>query len=1180
VWELAKDKSINSGIFHQLIRRYEIQQARKQNVPDGWYPDDHIGGFFEHYRDYLAQSQTPQELDMRKIYVIQWINYQRKMEKVGTMKNFLAGMVSLFRDPINFGIGALTGGIGGMVSGGLLRAGAGRATSLLLTGAAEGATFDIASTTMKRAIDTQVQGEEFRILESAMFGGVMGVGGSIISDAARFSHFKRSYPKAHANFSLYRATDTIKDTIYRNPPKGATAATQLDMLQELRTQTSKFVNGTLDSHKFRYFDIAGEVDKVGAIARYMEAPVVKGLSNAVDGMGRLFSNHMRLLGSELDGYRVAAMKIWNTPTREEPLMARVGNELPLDHQITIANAISEKNIHRTMNQGIKVARGEGISKQEFNNRLFDALNDNTSYALETSTAVKAAADGIRQTITSSAEKLHAVGGFEYQQAVRDRMLDTARWVHGKMKNIPSGDTATMDALKNSLKIAEEEYSFAMSPASLRVAQEKMGGYFPRRLDGTKVQMDRKGAEDALYQSYITGEGSHIRKKIMEKHGEIMQSITATTPTEIWQQYKEELRKRGWDVFRSPGDDAMSIDPTALVFSDAFYADARNLAKDRATDAIQGAIGYNQPYSSRRVKLRRAEEAVLEEPKLDFRASAKSRTHHDDYATIRPYLVDDVSELANTYTKQMNSDAAMVRLFGDTHAKRLQAEIAAEYNDNLRAIGISPLSEKQKLRNTTRLMRDYNLSAEAMETAINNLKGFTGIDWSSMRESTIARSLLRIGANWNVARYLGDSIFAQLQDQANVALHLNGWRTLGQTMENFTKTLLSKDFRKMLYNEHINDFGVGCEIFSRSQRADSLISSARQCDPLGTLDMLTEKAARASMAASGTKYLDAFTQCNTSYITGCELKRMAETFASGKRLKPYQLRLAQEYSIGSNDLAILNDQFKKFSEVSDGMTFINVSRWDNKAAKDIVTHVLHDSATNATMVPGAKLPAIFNTPMGKIMFQFKRFATSTYDRMFLESLRQGRPAIANTVAMCLLLDATGKICKNFGKPYAKYRDTITDKPRKLTPAEMVFKAIEESVTTTDWTSWAFDPTGIMASIIHPQWGNEFGGTYSSLVRDLGIGTTSIFKKVNGDPISDREARSLIRLLPLQNHMIFRAAVAMWPDDNPPLPYPAERHLGRSRDEHHANQLGKISRKTKRSKSSNIQKNYSTKGLTNE
>jgi hypothetical protein len=47
---------------------------------------------------------------------------------------------------------------------------------------------------------------------------------------------------------------------------------------------------------------------------------------------------------------------------------------------------------------------------------------------------------------------------------------------------------------------------------------------------------------------------------MEKHGEIMEPIMATTPKEIWQQYKEELREGRWDVFRPPGDDGMPIDP--------------------------------------------------------------------------------------------------------------------------------------------------------------------------------------------------------------------------------------------------------------------------------------------------------------------------------------------------------------------------------------------------------------------------------------------------------------------------------------------------------------------------------------------------------------------------------------------------------------------------------------------
>jgi hypothetical protein len=65
----------------------------------------------------------------------------------------------------------------------------------------------------------------------------------------------------------------------------------------------------------------------------------------------------------------------------------------------------------------------------------------------------------------------------------------------------------------------------------------------------------------------------------------------------------------------------------------------------------------------------------------------------------------------------------------------------------------------------------------------------------MGEGNITKSLIRIRSNWNVARYLGDSIFSQLQDQANVALHLNGWRTMSKSLEKFIKLLILKTFEK-------------------------------------------------------------------------------------------------------------------------------------------------------------------------------------------------------------------------------------------------------------------------------------------------------------------------------------------------------------------------------------------------
>jgi hypothetical protein len=137
------------------------------------------------------------------------------------------------------------------------------------------------------------------------------------------------------------------------------------MLRELRTQTSKFFDGSLDTHKIQYFDISKEVDKVDTIVRRMEAPLVKRIANGMDAMGKVFSNHLRLLGGKLSGFRVADEKIWNTFTKEDALTAQMGVEYRLEHQVTISNAFSEKTISQSLKNGTNGTKKEGISKQNF-----------------------------------------------------------------------------------------------------------------------------------------------------------------------------------------------------------------------------------------------------------------------------------------------------------------------------------------------------------------------------------------------------------------------------------------------------------------------------------------------------------------------------------------------------------------------------------------------------------------------------------------------------------------------------------------------------------------------------------------------------------------------------------------------------------------------------------------------
>jgi hypothetical protein len=128
-----------------------------------------------------------------------------------------------------------------------------------------------------------------------------------------------------------------------------------------------------------------------------------------------------------------------------------------------------------------------------------------------------------------------------------------------------------------------------------------------------------------------------------------------------------------------------------------------------------------------------------------------------------------------------------------------------------------------VKDTAALQKDMEASIQAMETSINHAKGFRGVDWSNIGEWTATQRVLGTIANWNVARFLSDSVFAQLQDQANVALRLDGAHTLAQSLVNFVR-LAQPSFRREL-GQLIRDYGVGAELFMGGLREETLVTVA-------------------------------------------------------------------------------------------------------------------------------------------------------------------------------------------------------------------------------------------------------------------------------------------------------------------------------------------------------------------
>jgi hypothetical protein len=1005
----------------------------------------------------------------------------------------------------------------------------GRVSSSLIHGAAVGSLFDVATTATKRVLASDIDNPEYHIISSALFGGSVGALGGVLSESAGLARFKLSHgDHGVADYKVFQKMDMAQRKLWSGGFGNLTAKEQLTYSSSLGEQVDAYLAGTLDASKYRRFAIdlsSGSQDaKVTALGKFLGTPINLG-AKAINWMKGKFSNQLLLLTSDLDTLRVAGMKIFPTSTYENRLAAAVGNNEPLVTTVARQNAQSEQKIFTAFKDGWQSVKNDGISKDTYNDRLFHALSSKATYDNETSSAIRGAADAIRTTMDDAARELHGVGGFQWQKDARDAYYSTRDHVAAMVKKLRPEDTESTKVLERSLSLATENYRHSLSPASLQDAAERMGGYFPRHVDGGKVQADRKGAVRALAESHVKSKGDWVRSQLAKDHVELLKNVTAGDPGEAWDQYLAQLKVRGWDIFSRP--ESGTIDPATLPYSQKFLDDAAALGEVRASDAVEGALGTSHGYSPRRVKMRNALDRSLEDPETMPRGSAKSRTYHDDFDTIKEYLDNDVTSLSKKYVNQMYSDAAMIRIFGDEHGTQFTKKVVAEYDARVREIAASGKSQKEILRATAALRKDVESGLRAMETAINHVKGFTGVDWSSVGEGTIGQRIIGVMSNWNVARYLSDSMFSQFQDQANVALRMDGWKTFGQSLGNLARGMIQPGLRKEFVT-HIQDFGIGAGLYMDSQRAQTLITAAEKSGILGSIETAAEKLARGAMSISGTHYLDAFTQCNTSYLTGCELKRMAEALTAGKKFSQFQMRFSEEYRLTPDDFIAMADQFTKFSEVRDGVTSINVSLWNNPAIKKKVIHILHDNANKATMIPGPELPQIFKSPLGKMLLQFKSFTTTTFNRMFIPSIESGNVAMGNTMAMCIILDTFGRWCKGYGKMVpANKADPVTQKKIPMTPSEDMFLAFRDSVGSMDWAAWAFDPTGIMGSILHPEEASsQFGGTMNSMVRDFGYTTKYVKKMWEGSEPTTMEKRAAWRMVPFQNWWGIRSAISLW------------------------------------------------------
>jgi hypothetical protein len=697
--------------------------------------------------------------------------------------------------------------------------------------------------------------------------------------------------------------------------------------------------------------------------------------------------------------------------------------------------------------------------------------------------------------------------------------------------------------QDELDKADADFERARGRFTLRAAEKELGGeYFPQAYNAELVANDSGEAERLFSQNYQ----QEYPRQVISRFRKIRDEIINTIPQKslkffskepakrnemIWKRFLQECDNRYiniGEIFDNPLTEKMTLEQCfktlhrgQFKLSKEFLDGVPEHGKYRVRAILDRVFNINMPGPQEHVSFR---SLLNEAPEAEIkpRGSAKRRFYRDDPELVGKYFELDPDKIVPRYLRQMYSDSAMIDLFGDIRGTSQRNLLQRSFREREEAIPDGP----SRFKEISLLRALHERELQAIDTALDHIRGVSNVDWGNLGKRSIIKTFVNTISSWNVARFLSDTVFSQLQDQANVALRLDGWRAIGRSVVNMTRMIFSPQLRKQFASQ-VQEFGVGGSLFMENLRHQDLISIQNAPGVGAKAEQVSSIVASKVVEMSGVQYLDAFTQHNAAYMGTGILRDIAHKTMKGQRLQDFEVRFANDFKLTHGELLKIGKQINAHSEVDGNVFNINLGEWRDKALADRCRLLFHRLGVSATMVPGAELPAFFKNPLGKFLLQFKSFATATFGKMFLPSLEQGGQSISNTILQCMLLDYFGKICKDFGKfSVAQKPDVLTGELKEEALQDRLFRLWGDTVTQTDWTGWCMDPTGLLRTWLSPDsdsWPTQ-SNTYMSFFKDLGGAGSAALSLAQGMKPDKSNVKAVWRMVPFQNYFLMRSGIS--------------------------------------------------------
>ncbi|MEJ8474592.1 hypothetical protein [Roseibium algae] len=365
---------------------------------------------------------------------------------------------------------------------------------------------------------------------------------------------------------------------------------------------------------------------------------------------------------------------------------------------------------------------------------------------------------------------------------------------------------------------------------------------------------------------------------------------------------------------------------------------------------------------------------------------KGRTFDIPDELIERFLENDIEVITRQYIKKMSAEIELARAFGRADMQDQVAEIKADYN---------------RLRSRAMGEKELNKLTDEEGRVLSNIEAFRDIlrgTYLTGNEGTGWSVATRMALSWNFITKLGGVALSSLPDAFGV-MTKNG---LNSFMQDGIGPLVSSTKAARIAKRDSFELGAVTETSLQSR----LAAAADLGDPYASgsiperlMDAATNMFAKATFLDRWNDFLKQVVSLQTQQrVARLLLDNLVDVKAGGQvtgkqvsyeGLSKWDKGYLGKLEIDEGMASRIADQVQRFGFKEKGIWGLNVSKWDDAAARRAIAAALNKEVDGTVVTPGvADKPLWTRTNTGKVVMQFKSFGLSAHQRVLMSRL-QGR-----------------------------------------------------------------------------------------------------------------------------------------------------------------------------------------------